>query len=102
MTSPNGPHSAESDAPTTDCGDCGRTAKDCNDSHAKGWDGCCMGCDGAGRNAAHRLRITQAPTSGHLCERDTPVLPGVRIGEVPAAPLVGQGTCVIPTGKDQP
>ncbi len=49
-------HSTES-APTTDCPHCGRTAKDCNDSHAKGWDGCCMGCDGAGRINTHRLRL---------------------------------------------
>lgn len=53
--------------PTTDCAICGRTAKDCDDGAAKGWDGCCMGCDGAGRINAHRLRLTSAtpPTEGH-------------------------------------
>jgi hypothetical protein len=44
-------------APTTNCPICGRTAKECNDSHAKGWDGCCMTCDSVGRAESHRLRI---------------------------------------------
>ena len=39
---------------TTDCPTCGRTAKECNDSHAKGWDGCCQKCDERGRVVNHR------------------------------------------------
>ena len=46
-------------APTTECRHCGRSAKECNDSHAKGWDGCCMKCDETGRVQAHRLRTIQ-------------------------------------------
>ena len=44
-------------APTTDCPICGRSAKECNDDKAKGWDNCCQSCDAAGHVAAHRLRV---------------------------------------------
>ena len=44
-------------APTTACKTCDRAAQECDASHAKGWDGCCMSCDEAGRVNAHRLRI---------------------------------------------
>lgn len=43
--------------PTTDCPICGRTAKECNASKAKGWDNCCQACDAAGHVATHRLRV---------------------------------------------
>lgn len=45
-----------STAPTTACKTCDRAAQECDASHAKGWDGCCMSCDEAGRVNAHRLR----------------------------------------------
>lgn len=47
---------SEEIAPTTDCPTCNRTAKECNDSRAKGWGNCCMACDERGSVAGHRLQ----------------------------------------------
>lgn len=50
-----------STAPTTDCPTCGRTAKECNDSRAKGWDNCCQKCDERGQLLNHRVRSVEIP-----------------------------------------
>lgn len=68
-------------APTTDCPACGRTAKECNDGKAKGWDNCCQTCDAAGHVATHRLRaIDPGPTTETgatpECERTASCEPG--------------------------
>lgn len=43
----------------TDCPNCGQTKAACDESAAKGWDGCCASCDERGRRATH-ARVTTA------------------------------------------
>jgi hypothetical protein len=50
---------APPEGPTTDCPTCFRTAKDCGDSKAKGWDNCCLTCDQNGHVEQHRLRMSE-------------------------------------------
>ena len=56
MTAPD----PTAEAPTTDCPTCGRTARECDASRAKGWDHCCQACDALGSVVNHRLRLIGA------------------------------------------
>lgn len=46
----------------TDCATCGRAKRECDDSSARGWDNCCMGCDEMGRGRSHQTLTAQAVT----------------------------------------
>ncbi len=48
---------------TTDCSTCGKSKRECDDSRARGWDNCCMGCDEIGSRRSHQTLTVAEVTS---------------------------------------